>query len=150
MTTEITCPSCGEPISTDYLSTDPARRRYFAIVKESFENLPAHLEEKFPTAEHLRKWCLIRAGWCEIKDLVTTSKSQSHEIAALMRHLDRYAVISVNEQLVIVATAKSQTRKAQPKAQFMETAQKVYRISRKARRSSMPASASSSPPMSRR
>ena len=120
------CPHCGAAIAGDNLLDDPVRRRYFAIVHESYDNLPAKWSKRFPSVEHLRKWALIKAGWCDVVQVVAGSTVR--QIADAMRKLDRFAVISVNGEIITIFTAKSQTRKNQPKAQFMETAQKVYNI----------------------
>ena len=36
---------------------------YFAAVHEAFLNLPEAMAERFPSADHLRKYALIRAGF---------------------------------------------------------------------------------------
>lgn len=123
---EVTCPSCGEMISTDYLSNDPTRRRYFAIISECFDSLPDDLAERFKSKEHLRKWCLVKAGWCEMQTIAVGKTVR--QVAEMMRKLDPHAVIAVNGEVITVFTAKSQSRKNQPKPQFMETAEKVYDI----------------------
>lgn len=123
---DIHCPECGCDISGDIYSADPTRARYFAILRKCWENLPEDQAERFPSWEHLRKWCLIRAGWCEMQILTVGPNVRS--IAEAMRKLNRFAVIAVNGEVITVFTAKSQSRKNQPKAQFVETSQKVYDI----------------------
>ena len=130
MSKDIACPDCGSVFGGDVYSADPARRRYFAIIRESWQNLPDHLTQAFPSSEHLRKWCLVKAGWCEVQ--LITVKTGSKEIAAAMRKLNSFAVVSIHGDIdcdvIRIAVAKSQTRRAQPKKQFMECAQKVYDI----------------------
>ena len=43
----------------------PHHNLFFAKVKKLWENLPESEEERFPTAERLRKYLLVRAGHCE-------------------------------------------------------------------------------------
>ena len=37
---------------------------FFAIINEAWKNLPEDMGDDFPSPEHLRKWALIKSGFC--------------------------------------------------------------------------------------
>lgn len=41
-------------------------RWLFALVRKAFDTLPMDQVLRFPSEEHLRKYALIKAGWCDI------------------------------------------------------------------------------------
>lgn len=125
---EIECPECGAVISSDNFSADKARRRYFAIIREAWANLRPPYAEQFPSPEHLRKWLLIKAGWCDTTTVAVGSKTGAIAVAEAIRRLDHFAVVSVQGTVLLIAVARSQTRRAQPKPQFMTCTQAVYRL----------------------
>jgi len=125
---EINCPECGAVVGADIFAADAARRRYFAIIREAWNNLREPWAAQFPSPEHLRKYCLIKAGWCDTTMVAVGSKSGAIAVAAMVHRLDDHAIAVPEGTVVTVYKARSQTRRAQRKAQFMETAQAVYRI----------------------
>lgn len=128
MAKNIHCPDCGCVIGGDVYSADPARRRYFAIIHESFQNLRPPWSEMFSSSEHLRKYALIKAGWCETMPIAAGNKAAAENVAEAIRKLNRYAIATTEGSVVTVYVARSQTRKVQPKALFMPCAEAVYRI----------------------
>src|SRR5258708_29139141 len=44
-----------------------SHRQYFAAVHEAWLNLPEHLQLAFPTEDPLRKYALIKAGFCDVR-----------------------------------------------------------------------------------
>jgi hypothetical protein len=122
------CPECGAVLSDPADHSDPARRRYFAIMREAWENLPDHWRTLLPTSEHLRKHALCRVGWCETTVATCGSNKAAIEVAALARKLDTYAVVDIRGSVVTVSTARSQAKRSQPKKPFLECADKVYMV----------------------
>ena len=57
-------------------------RHFFAAVNEAWSNLPEPLAERFPTAEHLRKYALVKAGYFDARTIVAASKAEAQRIAA--------------------------------------------------------------------
>ena len=94
---------------------------FFASVNEAWQNLPENLVEQFPTSEHLRKWCLIRAGYAEHRNIVAASKAEAQRIAAFVKPMDSFAVVTVRDSVVTVYTAESQSMKAMGKQRFQES-----------------------------
>ena len=100
------------------LRSSPSHRHYFACVREAWVNLPEGLAERFASEEHLRKYALIKAGYRDERSIVCASKAEARRIAAFIRPIDDYAIITLSEQVVTQFTAKSQSAAAMSKAEF--------------------------------
>lgn len=105
-----------------------SHRQYFAAVREGWQNLPEHLAERFPSEEHLRKWALIKAGYCKKHEIVAPYQSEAVKIVEVLRSLDEYVVASVTETVVTVYTAKSQSLRAMGKKEFQASKEKVLDV----------------------
>ncbi len=79
----------------------------------------------FPTAEHLRKFALIRCGYSDQRQIVCASKAEAQRVAGFVRPMDEYAVVTTSEAVVSVFTAQSQSRKAMGHRPFQESKNKV-------------------------
>ncbi len=101
---------------------------YFAVINEAWLNLPEREAERFPTSEHLRKWCLIKSGYRDEKSIAAGSKAEAQRIAAFVRPIDGFAVVVVSEAVVTVYTAKSQSMRAMGKQAFQASKQAVLDI----------------------
>lgn len=101
---------------------------YFACVSEAWDNLPERLAPDFPTADHLRRYALIRAGYADSRTLVASSKAEAVRLAAFVKPMDTYAVVVVTDATVTVWTAKSQSMKAMGKATFQASKDAVLTI----------------------
>lgn len=95
-----------------------SHRHYFACINEAFKNLPAPYSERFLNADHLRRWALIMAGYCEQNTIATASDKAAIAAAALVAELDEYAITEVSENIVTVYRAKSQSVKAMGAKEF--------------------------------
>ena len=95
-----------------------SHRQYFAAVHEGWSQLPESIAHRWPSSEHLRKWCLVRAGFADEQSIVCSSQEQANEVAAFARPLDGYAVITVKGPVCTVYRAKSQSHRAMNKADF--------------------------------
>ncbi len=85
-----------------------SQAHYFAVVNEAWKNLPEQLSAQHPDSEHLRKFALIKTGWCNKRNIVCETVEQAYAVAALAGQLDESAVVVVQGTVVTVATAKSQ------------------------------------------
>ena len=83
---------------------------YFAAVHNAWQNLPEHLQLAFPTDDRLRKYALIKTNFCDVKHLTGDAK----------RHIavDGYAIITHENGVTTVYTAKSQSYRTMGKAEF--------------------------------
>lgn len=126
MSKAVTCPNCGEELSADYMSADPARRFFFAALRDAHANLrPEHLE-RWPNAEILRKHGLIAIGHCDAVTVACGSKTSAPQIANTFRLLNQYCIASVRGDVVTVFTARSMSRRALPKKDFLEVSRRLF------------------------
>lgn len=121
---------CGEVYNLEAIEQRSAKSHahFFASVNEAWQNLPENLVEQFPTSEHLRKWCLIRAGYAEHRNIVAASKAEAQRIAAFVKPMDSFAVVTVRDSVVTVYTAESQSMKAMGKQRFQESKDAVLSL----------------------
>ena len=98
---------------------------YFAAVTEAWSNLPENQAHRWPTPEHLRKWALVQCGYAHADHRIFSTKQDALTAAAMARSRDKYAVISVNDNIVTIYTAESQSLKNMDKKKFGESKQKV-------------------------
>lgn len=105
-----------------------SHNHYFASLHEAWLNLPEHLGERFPSAEHLRKFALIKAGYADERSIVASSKAEALRLAAFLRPMDEFAIVTVSEAVVTVYTAKSQSHKAMGKTVFQQSKDAVLGI----------------------
>jgi hypothetical protein len=102
-----------------------SHKYFFASVTEVWNNLPEPLALRFPTAEHLRKWALIRCGYADKKEIVVASDTDAERIGTFMRALDTYAVITLSGPVITVYTAQSQAESAMNRKLFGEAKRDV-------------------------
>lgn len=105
-----------------------SHNHFHAIVQTAWQNLREEDAERFPTADHLRKYALIRAGYRDERTIVCASKAEAQRMAAFMKPLDEYAIITASEAAVRVWTAKSQSYKAMGKADFQASKDAVIGV----------------------
>jgi len=95
-----------------------SHRAYFAQLNEAFMSLPEHIAERFPSVEALRKFALIQTGHRDERSIVCSSRAEAARLAAFIRPMDDFAIVSVSEAVVVVMTAKSQSFRAMGKQAF--------------------------------
>jgi hypothetical protein len=100
----------------------------FAVVDEAWKNLPEHLRAQFHNPTMLRKHGLIRAGYCNSRELVCSSKTEALRTAAFIRPFDEYAIVVVDGCVVRVLTAHSQSKRAMGKARFQASKDAVLQF----------------------
>jgi hypothetical protein len=99
---------------------------FFAQVTEIWQTLPEHLAERYPTAESLRKYALVQAGYCKTRHIVCSSSKEAHRF---MRELGGdYDFAAVNGSSVSFFIAHSQSYRAMGKKDFQESKDKVLAI----------------------
>lgn len=95
-----------------------SHRHYFAAVNDAWASLPEGMGDRFPTPDHLRKFALIRTGYCDERTFVAGSRAEAVRLAAFLRPVDDFAVVEVQGTTVVVRTAKTQNMRAMDKAAF--------------------------------
>jgi hypothetical protein len=104
-----------------------SHRHYFAMIKEAWENLPKD-ELRFPTPDHLRKWALIRSGYCDERQIVCATKAEAARWMPILAAADTYSVVAVRGPIVTVYTAKSQSVKAMGSKDFQASKDAVLAL----------------------
>lgn len=105
-----------------------SHRHYFASIQEAFDNLPDALGGQFKNAEALRKWALIKAGYCDAQTHPCSSKAEAERIAAFIRPMDEYAIVTVARNVVTRYTARSQNMKSMDRKTFQRSKDDVTNI----------------------
>lgn len=98
--------------------SEASHRHYFACVREAWQNLNDDQLQEFPTAEHLRKKLLIKAGYRDETSLPCSSKAEALRVAAFLRPVDDFAIVVTTGSVVTRFTAKSQSQRAMGKSDF--------------------------------
>jgi hypothetical protein len=110
----------GERYTMDVLEQRSAEshRHYFAAINEAWKNLPEQMAERLPSAEHLRKFALVKAGFRDERSITCSSKAEANRLAVFIRPCDDFAVVTVVGSTVTMYTAKSQSMRAMGKRDF--------------------------------
>jgi len=115
-------------VLADAESSDKSRAHQFAWLREAWLSLPEHLSERFPTETRLRKWALISAGFHDEEIIDAGTRAAAERVAAFARRKDDYAEVVTRGPLVVVRTAKSQSRRSMDKAEFQASKEGVLRV----------------------
>ena len=124
--TDHTCPECGCVISSDLMSADKMRQRFFAQLRDVHGNLSDEHRRRFPSSETLRKHALIAIGHCDVMTVIAGSKAAAPGVAAALKSKDHYCIIDIRGDVLTMYTARSMARRALLKKQFHEVAEKVW------------------------
>jgi hypothetical protein len=102
-----------------------SHNHFFATVTQAWKTLPEELSEQYPTADHLRKKALVWKGWRDERTIACASKAEAERVAAFVKPMDDFAVVTRVDAVVRVWTAKSQSKKAMGAADFQQSKQDV-------------------------
>lgn len=105
-----------------------SHRHYFAAVHEAWLNLPETISMEFPNSEGLRKYCLIKAGFCTVKKVACRTNREANELTAYLLGLDNFLVCEVSGNVATIYRAESQSMKAMGQKRFQESKQAVLEI----------------------
>ena len=98
-----------------------SHRAYFAQINEAWKTLPDEAADRFPTPDALRKFALIRTGYRDERSIACASKAEAQRVAAFVKPMDEFAVVTVTGPTVTVYTARSQSMRAMDKATFQKS-----------------------------
>jgi hypothetical protein len=120
----------GERYLLEHVEERSARshKHYFACVNQGWVNLPEAVAERFPTADHLRRFALIKAGFYDHRSIVASSKAEAVRLAAFVRPMDEFCIVTVSESVVNVFTAQSQSQRAMGKEVFQKSKEAVLAV----------------------
>lgn len=108
--------------------SDRSHAHFFALVNDAWANLPERFAGQFPSPDHLRRWALIKAGYCDEDKIVLESPGDAVAVASYARRRDGYAVIAVTGNIVTTYTAQSQSKKAMGHKRFQESKDRVIQV----------------------
>lgn len=108
--------------------SDASHKHEFAWLREAWMSLPEAMGDQFPTAVHLRKYALIKAGYCDSHTITCNSRAEALRVAAFIRPMDEFAVVAVNGATVTRYTAKSQSRKAMGAKDFQASKEAIMGV----------------------
>jgi hypothetical protein len=103
-----------------------SHNHYFASIQTAWDNLPEK-DDRFPNPEALRKWALIKAGYCTEATTVLDTEEQANTIAGFMGHQEG-VIIVVKGPVIKKYTAKSQAVAAMGKQEFQRSKDAVLDI----------------------
>ena len=98
-----------------------SHNHYFACLQDGWLNLPDHLAPHFPDAEHLRAYLLIKAGYYTTRTITCADRKEALRVAAFVRPMDDFSIVSTNGNIVQVFTARSQSSRAMRRKEFQES-----------------------------
>ena len=101
---------------------------FFAVINEAWMNLPEDKAEAFPTPDHLRRYALIKANYCDTRTIACSSRAEAHKVAAFIKPMDTFALVVPFDDTVTVWTAKSQSLKAMGRKDFQKSKTAVLDI----------------------
>ena len=105
-----------------------SHKQYFAAVREAWKNLPEDAAARYDTPEKLRRWALIKAGFCDETFFDFETEKKAHAVAAMMRKLDELAIVIVKNNQIRICRAKSQSLHAMGKDDFEASKRAVLDI----------------------
>lgn len=105
-----------------------SHKHYFAAIRSAWKTLPEDIAENFASPDHLRKWCLIKAGFRDERTIVCASKAEADRVKAFIKPMDQFAVVLSQAATVKVYTAASQSMRAMGKKDFQASKQAVLEI----------------------
>lgn len=116
------------PLVVQETRSQQTHNHFFASVHEAWSNLPENIAEQFPTADHLRKYALIKAGYRDERSIVVRSAAEAQQLAAFIKPMDDYAIVTATAAMVTVYTAKSQSMRAMGGKEFQASKQAVLDV----------------------
>lgn len=84
---------------------------YFASIGEAWKNLPEGWGDYFKSPDHLRKYCLIKEGYCTTATFTLANEDEALAFAAYFRvpgESGEFRIIERRGNVVVVNTARSQ------------------------------------------
>lgn len=100
----------------------------FAWLHNAWHTLPENLADLYPTPEHLRKRALIEAGYYTEQAVDAGSHAAALRVAAAFRSREEFSLVIVRGPIVILRTAKSQSRRSMDKEEFQRSKTAILEV----------------------
>ena len=101
---------------------------FFSVVNTAWKNLPEDMADDFPSPEHLRKWALIKSGFCSETRIACANNSEAMTLATKAKAMDKYSIVAIDGKAVTIWTADSQRRDAMGRQAFQEAKERALHI----------------------
>lgn len=101
---------------------------FFAVVNTAWKSLPESLGDEFPSPEHLRKWALVKAGFCSESKIVCASNDEAIKLVMSAKAMDKFAVIEIDGKVVTIWRAESQRKDAMGREEFQRAKDRALHI----------------------
>lgn len=98
-----------------------SHRHFFAIIAAAWESLPEKWAAQFRSPEALRKFLLIKAGFCDSQTVPCPSHDSALRLASFVRAGDEFALVAVAGNVVTLYRARSQSRRSMSKEEFQQS-----------------------------
>jgi len=108
-------------LKEDVWRSDKSHRHYHACIRELWKNLPDTLAAKYPSDTHLRKHALIVMGYYNERQFACESRLQAHKLVEFLKSHDETRLFSLNDNIVIERSAKSQKVRSMDKDEFQKS-----------------------------
>lgn len=109
---------------------------FFVCINQAWKNLPEDLGDEFPSPEHLRKWALIKSGFCTRTTILCANAEEAAKLAAKTAQMDRYSLVEIAEdssplkrrRVVTIWTADSQRKDEMGRKIFQEAKDRALHV----------------------
>ena len=100
-----------------------SHNHYFACIHSAWLNLPEKyaMEPWAQTEDHLRYYALIKTGWFDSLTHACGTQAEAQRWAARLRPLHEYSIVVARGSIVVVYTAKSQSKPAMGARDFQKS-----------------------------
>jgi hypothetical protein len=114
-------------LTVDHAQSDKSRAHQFAWLRDAWANLPEQyaMEAWAQSPEHLRKYALVKSGFCDTITYPCSSSAEAQRWAANMRPMDEYSIVIARGSVVYRFVAKSQSRKAMGREEQRKSKQAI-------------------------
>ena len=103
--------------------SEASHNHEFAWLRDCWLSLPEQyaMEPWAQSPKHLRKYALVRTGYCTTDTIAAGNNAAALRMAAFIRGREEYTLVSVEGSTVRVFTPESQAKAAMGKARFQES-----------------------------
>jgi hypothetical protein len=102
-----------------------SHNNYFAQLHEGYLNLAEEYAQEFDSEDHLRHWCLCKAGFCTQTRYVMNTAEDARKLREAMKRENRSTIIAVAGNVATVYTPFSQSMPAMKKQDFEDSKRAV-------------------------
>jgi hypothetical protein len=95
-----------------------SHNHYFAALHEGYMNLAEEYAQEFVNEDHLRSWCLCKAGFCTTEIQVFDTPADARKFRMTFKRHAPLAIIKVEGNIVTIYEPESQSITSMKKERF--------------------------------